>query len=121
MRAFLTRPRTLLGAGLILMVLGAVDPLEGSVVIVGGTALAALGAFLGHESRRGRLVVALALIVVGVATTFALSAVGGIGGSTGRSWWWVLAILPYPVGWVLGLIATLQMLRHRTGPLVGSR
>jgi hypothetical protein len=29
----------------------------------------------------------------------------GIGGKSGRSLWWGLALLPYPVGWLMALIA----------------
>jgi hypothetical protein len=32
-----------------------------------------------------------------------LSLFGGIGGNTGRSMWWGLVILPYPVGWIIGV------------------
>jgi len=34
-----------------------------------------------------------------------LSSLGGIGGKSGRSLWWGLALLPYPVGWLMALIA----------------
>jgi hypothetical protein len=33
-----------------------------------------------------------------------LSAFGGLGGATGRSPWWGLTILPYPAGWIMGII-----------------
>ncbi len=104
-------------AGLVLMVLGAIDPLEGSVVIVAGSAMAAAGAYLGRSRHRLMLFRALGLILAGVAVMFGLSAMGGIGGSTGRSMWWALAIVPYPVGWVLGLIGSVRrILEMRTGP-----
>jgi hypothetical protein len=41
-----------------------------------------------------------------------LSAVGGFGGSTGRTLWWWLALVPYPVGWVMGLVGAVKSLRH---------
>jgi hypothetical protein len=111
MKTFLTRPRTLLIAGLILMVVGAIDPLEGSVLILLGSALAALGAFLGHFHRRRLQAWAFLLIAIGVGLMFAFSAVGGFGGNTGRSMWWMLTLLPYPIGWVMGLAAVTMMLR----------
>lgn len=46
---------------------------------------------------------AFILITVGVAVLFGFSAVGGIGGQTGRSMWWGLLMLPYPVGWLMAL------------------
>jgi hypothetical protein len=35
---------------------------------------------------------------------FSLSSVGGIGGNSGRSMWWGLLMLPYPVGWLMALL-----------------
>jgi hypothetical protein len=97
--------------GLIAMVLGAIDPLEGSVVILAGAGLAALGAFLGQSRRLRLLLLASSLLAVGVGALFAMSAVGGIGGKTGRSMWWALILLPYPVGWILGLTGVVLRLR----------
>ncbi len=105
------RYRLLLIAGLVLMVLGAVDPLEGSIVILAGSALAALAAHFSHLQRAVAIVTAFILIAVGVATLFGFSAVGGIGGNTGRSMWWMLTMVPYPIGWIVGLVAVISSLR----------
>jgi hypothetical protein len=107
-------PRRLILIGLIAMVGGAVDPLEGSVVILAGSALVALGAYLGADPRARLSWAALALLAVGVAAMFAVSALDGFGGRTGRSSWWGLLLLPYPVGWVIGLIAAARCLRTRS-------
>lgn len=97
--------------GLVLMVIGAVDPLEGSVVILAGSILVAFGAFRSHT--RYRLpVTALVLIAIGVGALFGMSALGGVGGDTGRSIWWLLLCLPYPIGWILGLIGAASKLRE---------
>ena len=99
--------RTLKVVGAIVMVLGTLDPLEGSVLILAGSGLVALAAYLGGQGRRrvAYWTWALGLIAVGVAAMFALSAVGGIGGKSGHSMWWGLLILPYPVGWLMALAA----------------
>ena len=103
--------RWLVIVGLVLMVIGAVDPMEGSLVILGGSILVAVGAVLSRT--RYRLpIIALALIVVGVGAMFGMSALGGVGGNTGRSPWWLLACVPYPIGWVLGLIGAASKLRE---------
>ena len=99
--------------GLVLMVAGALDPLEGSVVIVAGTAIAALAAWFNGNYRLPAI--AFALTAVGVAALFGLSALGGVGGNTGRSIWLLLLCAPYPVGWVLGIIGAVRKLR---GPAV---
>jgi hypothetical protein len=60
----------------------------------------------------------LALIAVGVAALFGLSAIGGFGGPSGRSMWWGLLLLPYPIGWVIGLLGAVQCLRAKpAGPV----
>jgi hypothetical protein len=97
--------RTLIVAGGIAMVVGAIDPLEGSLLILPGSGLVALGTFLGHRERRviGYRVLAFILIAVGVGALWGLSAGGGVGGSAGRSMWWGVLILPYLTGWSMGI------------------
>jgi hypothetical protein len=91
--------------GNIAMLVGALDPLEGSLLILPGSALVALGAYLGAGADR-RLAWRLGgfgLIAFGVGAMFALSSLGGFGGGTGRSMAWGLLILPYLAGWSLGI------------------
>jgi hypothetical protein len=106
--------RILIIVGLVTMVIGLIDPLEGSLVILPGTGLAALGAGLGRASHRTLLYWGFALVAVGVGAMWGMSAMGGIGGSTGRSMWWALVLLPYPIGWVLGLVGAVRSLRRDT-------
>jgi hypothetical protein len=56
------------------------------------------------------MVWSLALVAVGVAALFVLSWFGGVGGPRGHSWWWALVLVPYPVGWVTGLVAGVMAL-----------
>lgn len=110
--------RILVILGLFGMLVGALDPLEGSVIILPSAAFAALGVFVGHAARRKLLYWAFLLIAMGVGAMFLWSAIGGIGGASGRSRWWALTIVPYPVGWLLGIVAAILFLvetfRHRT-------
>lgn len=92
------------------MLLGAVDPLEGSLIILPGTGMVTLGALFGRSRWRVLLYWALALVTIGVGVMWALSAFGGFGGSTGRSNWWGLLLVPYVVGWVMGLVAAILAL-----------
>jgi len=98
-------PRILKALGSIAMILGTLDPLEGSLLILPGSGLVALGMYLSGKDRRTVLywVWTFILIAVGVGAMFALSAVGGIGGKSGRSMWWGVLMLPYPAGWLLAL------------------
>ncbi len=108
--------RRSLYAGLILMVVGLVDPLEGSVVIAVGTGLVALAAWLARSGHRRLAYGGFLLLVVGVTALFVLSGFGGVGGSSGHSWWWLLTCLPYPVGWVASLVAALRLRREGLAP-----
>jgi hypothetical protein len=91
-------------AGLVAMIAGALDPLEGSVVVLAGAASLTIGATIAQSRQAPRLWLALGLIVAGVAALWGFSALGGIGGTSGRSMWWGLTMLPFPIGWVVGLI-----------------
>lgn len=102
--------------GLVAMVIGALDPLEGSLVILPGTALLALGARLGNSRHRILLYWSVLLVAIGVGALWGMSALGGLGGTTGRSMWWALLLLPYPVGWIMGIIGALRKLREGFAP-----
>jgi hypothetical protein len=104
--------RILIVAGLVAMVLGALDPLEGSPVILAGIGLAGFGATGATSRHRTLLRWSFVLVAVAVGAIFALSAIGGFGGSSGRSNWWALVLLPYPVGWIMGLVGAVRSLRE---------
>ena len=97
--------RILAVAGGVAMLVGAIDPLEGSLLILPGSALVALGAFLARAERRlvAYRVWVFVLIAIGVGALWGLSAVGGFGGASGHSAWWALLILPYLVGLSMGI------------------
>ena len=105
--------------GITLLLLGAPDPLEGSVLIALGAIFLAWEA--GQTGRKGkRLYYYCATgIIIGVAYLFWISSLGGFGGNTsGRSWWWGLGILPYPIGWLLLMgrlmVSALRRSKNRT-------
>ena len=108
--------RVLVIVGLAGMLIGAVDPLEGSFVILPGVGLAALGALLGKSRFRRLLYWSFGLAAIGVVAMVVLSWFGGIGGNTGRSMWWAVVVLPYPVGWMMGLagaiLALIEFSKH---------
>lgn len=87
------------------MLLGALDPMEGSLLILPGSGLVALGTFLGHKERRlvTYRVWVFILIAIGVGALWGLSMAGGFGGSSGRSNWWAVLVLPYVIGWSMGI------------------
>ena len=95
--------RGLRTAGFVAMLVGVLDPLEGSILILAGSSLVALGTWLGPHERGGLVYrsVVFALIAIGVTSLFALSTVGL--GPGGLSLWWGLLALPYLAGWTMGL------------------
>jgi len=107
--------------GLIAMLIGAVDPVESSVIILPGISVVALGALLGKSRHRRLLYWAFGLLAAGVGGMFVLSMLGGTGGSSGRSNWWLLVVLPYPVGWIIGLAGVILSLRKRARDIVQER
>jgi hypothetical protein len=117
-RAFLLR--VLFPLGVLSVVLGTLDPIEGSVLIVAGFAMLVADAFVTGSRNRTLLTWALALSAVGVAAMFILSAFGGVrmrADGPGHSPWWALVMLPYPVGWLLGVVgAARSIAAHRQRP-----
>jgi len=87
------------------MLVGAVDPMEGSLAILPGSGLVALGTFLGrHEPRLiAYRALVFIMIAIGVTALWALSGAGGVGGHSGRSMWWGVLVLPYLIGWSMGI------------------
>jgi apolipoprotein N-acyltransferase len=106
------KARLLMIAGFAAMVIGALDPLEGSLLILPGIGLLALGAHLGKNRQRGLLDWSFLLVAVGVGALWGFSAIGGFGGDTGRPFWWAIVLLPYPVGYVAGLVGGVRGLRE---------
>lgn len=99
------RPRWLVTVGLAGLVVGAIDPLEGSVVILIGSAFVAFGTQLDGSRYRRIAAWGLALVLIGFSVMVTVTAIGGVGGSTGRSPWWATLVTPFAVGWFLGIVA----------------
>jgi hypothetical protein len=95
----------LIPAGYIAMLIGAIDPMEGSLLILPGSGLVALGTFLGQGKKQLLIfrLWSLALISIGVSALWGLSVAGGFGGTSGLSIWWGVLILPYLIGWSIGV------------------
>ena len=96
--------------GSVAILVGTLDPMESSIVIMAGSAVLLASVVVGKSPRP--VVVywtwTLVLIAVGVGTLFAWSSVGGLGGRTGHSMWWGLTMLPYPIGWFMAVRAIVR-------------
>lgn len=111
--------RILVIAGFAAMLIGAVDPIEGSLLILPGSGLVALGALLGKSPHRRFLAWSFVLLAVGIGAGVGFSVIGGFGDPPGHSWWWALFLLPYPVGWIMGLVGAIRILRAQSRLLIG--
>ncbi|UCC40745.1 MAG: hypothetical protein JSV96_04685 [Candidatus Aminicenantes bacterium] len=96
--------------GFLAIIIGALDPLEGGFIIMPGSGLIALSAFMGKSHHRRFIYWAFMMTVFGVAVVIVWSLFGGVGGDTGRSMWWLLTALPYPVGWIMSIIGAVRLL-----------
>jgi len=91
-------------AGVTALIIGILDPLEGSVVITAGSLLITLAAFLSRDRHLKVFLLSSVLILSGVFFLFYFSSLGGFGGKSTLSWWWGMLILPYPAGWILTIV-----------------
>ena len=94
--------------GVIALIIGAIDPLEGSVIIIVGSTLLALSAYITSDRHSKIFTTSLIMIVIGVAFLFYFSSLGGFGGMSTLSWWWGLLILPFPIGWLTIIIVLIS-------------
>jgi hypothetical protein len=97
--------RILVVIGSVAMLVGALDLMEGSLVILPGSGLVALGTFFGHRERRWIIyrTWVFILIAIGVGAIWGFTMIGGIGGNSGHSEWWELLVVPYLLGWTMGI------------------
>lgn len=100
--------RILFIIGVICLIVGALDPLEGSGVIAFGSILLAGVTRWTHDRHRNVFLAMALLILFGVIFLFYLSSLGGFGGDSRLSWWWGLLILPYPVAWLITIITLIS-------------
>ena len=101
-------------AGVTGLLIGILDPLEGSIVIAAGSLLITLSVYLTHDRHRKLFLISTILIAVGVFLLFYLSSLGGFGGNSKLSWWYGLLILPYPIGWLMAIVLLIIRLSKGT-------
>ena len=101
MKTNLSWQNWIVAAGYAALLAGALDPMEGSLVILPGAGSVLLGTLLDPGARpllRSRLLSFL-MIAGGVGSLWGLTQLGGFGGDSGRSMWWGTPILLYLGGW----------------------
>lgn len=93
--------------GIIALILGIADPLEGSVVIAAGSVLIMVSSLLSRGRYRKIFLACTIMIAVGIFSLFYISSLGGYDPIS--EWWWNILILPYPTGWLISIIILIRM------------
>ena len=88
--------------GVIATIIGAVDPLEGSVVIAAGSILLAVSTYFSRDKYFKLFFSGSVLILIGVSLLWYVSSFGGFDPKS--EWWWNLMLIPYPIGWLINII-----------------
>ena len=103
---------------LALFIIGTIDPLEGSVLIIAGSILLTALGFIDKKPTWKIYLIASILIAIGVVFIFYISSIGGFGGSSTLSLWYGLLILPYPIGWLtIVVLLILKLFKKRSQKL----
>jgi hypothetical protein len=90
--------------GVVGVIIGALDPLEGSVIIAIGSVLLAVATWFKHDDHRKIFLFTAIGIVFGVSLMFVFSDMGGFSKDAPLSWGWSLLIAPYPLGWLVNIL-----------------
>lgn len=90
--------------GIVAIIIGVLDPLEGSAAILAGSFLIASSMYFLKDKYWKLFLVGFILIAFGVFFMFYFSSLGGFGGNSKLSWWLISLIVPYPLGWLLIII-----------------
>jgi hypothetical protein len=88
--------------GVVSLIIGVIDPLEGSVLIALGSILLTFSTYMRKDPQWKGYLAGSVMIITGVSFLFYFSTKGGFGDS--MSWWLGILILPYPLGWLLSVI-----------------
>jgi len=98
--------------GIILVIMGALDPMEGSVLIELGSILLAITTQFSKDRHKTLFLISTILISIGFFSLWFVSALGGFDPKT--EWWWLLFILPYPIGWLGSVILLIIRVLSKT-------
>lgn len=93
---------------------GLLDPLDGFAVVLIGGVLTVMAALQERSTHLRLAVGSLLLAALGCGAMVVMSSMGGVGGNTGRSIWWLVILTPYPIGVIGSLLASALILRGRS-------
>ena len=105
--------------GIALVLLGSLDPMEGSLVINVGSIVIAICSWIQNNRWKWWSLTATSLITIGVVSLWTISSLGGFEPET--EWWWIFAILPYPAGWLATLMAFVYLAFNQVKLAISNR
>jgi hypothetical protein len=97
--------KTVFRIAIALMILAAVDPMEGSIIIALTSIVLGFTAFKLNDRHRYAFAIISAFICFGVTCLWWVSSLGGFVPS--KEWWWIVALVPYPLGWLCFVVLML--------------
>jgi hypothetical protein len=90
--------------GLFSLFLGSLDPLEGSILILIGFIFISIFMKVTHNKFAKYFIFASSISGIGIFFMFYFSFLGGFFGNSTLNKWYLLLLLPYPLGWLLFII-----------------
>ena len=90
--------------GLFSLFLGSLDPLEGSILILMGFIFISIFMKVTHNKFAKYFIFASSISGIGIFFMFYFSFLGGFFGNSTLNKWYLLLLLPYPLGWLLFII-----------------
>lgn len=90
--------------GVFMVLLGVIDPLRGSILVLLGSGLLAFVTHLFPDPHARYYRIAAVLILIGVLALWVLTSLGGFGEGGDLSYGLGVLILPYPIGWLILLV-----------------
>lgn len=104
--------------GVTALIIGAISPLQGSILILFGSFLIMLSTYLTRDKHRKIFLSSFILILIGILAMFYISSFGGFEGIPSLLSWWVILMLPFPVGWLITVIVLIiRAVKHHKFPV----
>lgn len=103
MKENLKWPRYVYSIGVTATIIGAIDPLEGSILIAAGSVLLVVSTFFTRDRHYKIFLTSAILILTGVYTLWFVSSLRRVFFEPYNRW--DLLVIPYPTGWLINIIA----------------
>ena len=100
--------RILIAVGLVLLLIGCSRPAGRGVFYPAWCGADYNRVLVAKSQYADVLCWAVVLVSVGIGAMIVLTWMGGVGGNSSLSKWWLMVLWPYPIGWVMGLVGGMR-------------